>query len=97
MGFEMGLLYQTMTFALLKIVAENEDERSVNVSTRGNALRLRVVGSTGDVMMTVYGEGYDEAGEQLMLACLQRISVQRLRELHNTPLKKGTPVTLAKG
>lgn len=97
MGFELGLLYQGMTYALLDVVAENEDQRSVYVSTRGNALRLRVVGPTGDVMMTLYGEGYDEAGGQLVLACLQRISVQRLRDLHKTPLKKRTPVTLAKG
>ncbi|TSK04664.1 MAG: hypothetical protein FPO08_20380 [Geobacter sp.] len=97
MGFELEPLYQAMTFALLDVTAGNEDERSVDVGTRGGAARIRIVGSTGDVMMTVYGKGCYEVGEQLVLSCLKKLSVQRLNELHKTPLKKAAPLTLAKG
>lgn len=97
MGFELESLYQAMTFALLDVAAGNEQERLVDVGTRGGAARVRVLESTGEVMMTVYGTGYYEVGEQLVLSCLKRISVQRLSELHKTPLKKAAPLTLAKG
>ncbi|WP_129124922.1 hypothetical protein [Geomonas oryzae] len=97
MGFELEPLYQTMTFALLELAVGNEEDRSVDVGTRSGATRIRIVESTGEVTMTVYGTGYYELAEQLVLSCLRRISVQRLNELHKTPLKKAAPLTLAKG
>ncbi|QWV97197.1 hypothetical protein KP005_17925 [Geomonas nitrogeniifigens] len=97
MGFELESLYQAMTFALIDLVAGNEQERCVDVGTRGDAARIRVLESTGEVMMTVYGTGSSEVGEQLVLSCLKKISVQRLGELHKAPLKKAAPLTLAKG
>ncbi|WP_136515123.1 hypothetical protein [Geomonas edaphica] len=97
MGFELQSLYQAMTFALLDVAAGNEHERRVDVGTRGNAARIRILQPTGDVMMTVYGTGVCEVGEQLVLSCLKRVSVQRLNELHKTPLKKAALLKLAKG
>lgn len=94
MGFEPGLLFQGMTFALIRLLAEGDADPGLDVAIRGNALRLRVRKSTGEVLMTVYGEAYDEAGDQLVLACLQRLGVERLRKLHKTPLRKGKPLTL---
>lgn len=97
MGFELEQLHQAMTFALLDVAAGNQQERRVDVGTRPGAARIRVLESTDEVMMTVYGAGYCELGEQFVLSCLKRISVQRLKELHNTPLRKASPLTLAKG
>lgn len=96
MGFELEPLYQAMTFALLDMMAGNEQERFVDVGLRGDAVRIRVLEATGEVMMTVYGTGHHEVGEQFVLSCLKRITVQRLGELHKTPLKKAAPLTLAK-
>lgn len=94
MGFEPGLLFQGITFGLIKQVVRSEDETAVQVSTRPNKIRLRVITSQGEVLMTVYGDDCDDAAGQLVLACLQRLGADRLRELHSTPLKKLTPLAV---
>ena len=38
MGFEAGLLFQGMTSALMRLVAEGEADPGLDVATRGNAL-----------------------------------------------------------
>ncbi|MBU5614459.1 hypothetical protein [Geomonas azotofigens] len=86
-----------MTFALVELAAGNDQEYRVDVGTRGEAARIRVLEPTDDVMMTVYGKGYCEVGEQFVLSCLKRITVQRLKELHKTPLRKAATLTLVKG
>lgn len=92
MGFDAGLLFQGMTMALIKMVVGADCEPAVHVSTRGTAVRLQVLDSEGGVTMTVYGDGGREAGQQLVLACLQRLGVRGLRELHQRPLKKAAPL-----
>ena len=88
MGFDQGTLFQCMTFALLEFVFE--EEINVHVSFRGKWLRIQIYNAEEEILMTVYGEAYQEAAQQLVLACLQRMGVPRLRELHKVPLKKGT-------
>ena len=91
MGFEPSALFQCMVFGLIEAGTGGEDA-VIDASGRGETIRIRVRKASGDVAMSVIGEGYDEVGAQLVLACLQKISINHLRELHLEPLRTPTPV-----
>ena len=91
MGLEPSALFQCMTFGLIDAGTGGEKDAVIDASSRGETIRIRVRKASGDVAMSVIGEGYDEVGAQLVLACLQKISIDQLRELHLKPLRTPPP------
>jgi len=91
MGLEAEALYQCMTFALMHAGAEVDEDMNFEVSTCGGLIRAKMHNSSGDVVMTAIGNSYDDLGEQFALGCLKKISFDRLRALHKTPLRETRP------
>lgn len=91
MGLEPEALFQCMTFALMHAGAEDGEELSFQISTCGDLIRAKMLNPSGDVLMTAIGNSYDDLGEQFALGCLKRISFDRLRALHQTPLQETRP------
>lgn len=92
MGFEPSALFQCMVFSLFEAGTGGEDGMCIDANGRGEKMRIRIRKATGEVVLSVAGEGYDDVGAQLVLACLQKISINQLRELHLKPLRTPTPV-----
>lgn len=92
MGFEAEPLFQCMTFALVAVGTGCDEGNSIEASTCGDTMRLRIRNPSDEVIMSVVGKSYDELGAQLALACLRNVSIERLRTLHRTPLQEATPV-----
>ncbi len=92
MGLEPEALFQCMTFALMHAGAEDGEELNIEVSACSEFIRVRMHDSSGAVVMSAVGKSYEEVGEQFALGCLKKISFDRLRALHHTPLRETRPV-----
>jgi len=67
MGLEPTPLFQCMTFALMHAGVENDEEMHFEVSSCGELMRVKLLNSTGDVVMCAIGNSYDDLGEQFAL------------------------------
>ena len=92
MGLEPTALYQCITHALMQAGVEDHGEMRLDASICGGLIRLKVLDSSGAVAMSVIGSSYEELGRKFVLACLNKVSAERLRELHQTPLREAVPV-----
>ena len=92
MNFEISELYESAALYLLALALGNNDERDFSVMLLGQDVHLKVLDATGAAAISVVGKDYNELGEQLVLACLHKISVEQLGLLHLTPLQKLPPV-----
>jgi hypothetical protein len=63
-------------------------ENSIQTCHSQDLLHLRIKDTSGEVAVQVCGKDLDEVASQVVLGCLQRISIQQLRDLHKKPLKK---------
>lgn len=88
MGLEPTPLFQCMTFALMHAGVEGDEEMNFEVSACGELMRVKMRNSTGEVVMCAIGTSYDDLGEQFALGCLKKVSFDRLRALHKTPLRE---------
>lgn len=92
MKFEISELYESAALYLLALALGNNHERDFAVRLLGQEVHLKVLDATGAAVIHVVGKDYKELGEQLVLACLHKISVEQLGVLHLTPLQELPPV-----
>ena len=85
-------LYESAALYLLSLALGNNEERLFSVILLGEDVHLKVLDATGTAAISVVGKDYNELGEQLVLACLHKISVEQLGVLHLTPLQKLPPI-----
>jgi len=79
---------------LLELGLQDDGAVSFASCFSGGLIHFRVIDSKGAVAMQVCGKDPDEVGAQVALACLHRISIDRLRALHKQTVRK--PLELCK-
>ena len=94
--FMMPELFQGAAMQLLAIGTDDFADKDFGGCVNGDLLHLQVVDMKGEVLMQVVGGDSVEVAEQLVLGCLQNLSIEHLGALHLRPLNKGLQVRKGK-
>lgn len=87
--FEIAKLWENVALNLLQLCMRDVGDKDFGVLLLGDDIHLKVTGlSTNTEINVVGGMEYNDLGEQLVLACLQKLSAgdlveQSLKELNN--------------
>ena len=84
----MGSVMENMALHILTIGMNDCEAKGFETCRSGGLLHLRVKDSEGQVVFQVTGKDTNELGDQLVLACLQKISSDNLRAFHRRPLQR---------
>jgi len=90
-GF-MAALFEEAALQLLAIGTDDFGDKDFEGHTTGDLIHLRVRDLKGEVCLQVVGRDSAEIAEQLVLGCLQNISIEHLGALHLRPLIRGLQV-----
>jgi hypothetical protein len=89
MSFELdaGEFFEAMAGHILRLGTDDfEDKDFAGQKIREDLLILQVLNLKGEKMLQVFGGDSIELAEQLVLACLQNLSIEHLGALHLKPL-----------
>lgn len=88
----MRELFERMSSQLLAIGTGDFCDKDFAVCKNGDFLHLRLLNDKGEECLYVIGKDSYDIAEQLVLACLHNISIERLGALHLRPLKRALQV-----
>lgn len=91
----MGSAMQGVALHLLEIATNDIGAKGFETCRSGDLIHLRVRNSKDEVCLQVAGKDTIELADELVLACLQNISIKQLSALHQRPLNR--PLQVAKG
>lgn len=85
--------FEAMAGHIMALGTDDFDDKDFGGEKIGNhLLRLRVLNLKGEQCLQVFGADSIELAEQLVLACLQNISIEHLGALHLKPLNSALQV-----
>ncbi len=86
-NFEVAKLYESIALYFMSLTVDLNEERTFMAVKLGEEVHLKVKADSGEILLTVVGEDYNELGEQLVLACLHKLSFDQLGFLHQRPMQ----------
>lgn len=86
--FDVAKLYESIALNFMSLVIDLDEERNFEGMKLGDDVHLKVRTDSGEVLLDVVGEDYNELGEQLVLACLHKLSGDHLGTLHHRPMQE---------
>ena len=86
--FDVSKLYESIALYFMSLVIDLDEERTFEAVKLGEDVHLKVRADSGEVLLNVVGEDYNELGDQLVLACLHKLSADHLGTLHHRPMQK---------
>jgi hypothetical protein len=93
----MESVLKNVAMTILSLGTGEEGPKAFQGRRSGNLHYLRLQDSQGQTRLQVCGENIDELGKELVLACLQKVSIDQLRAYHKQPLKQVFEVKKGKG
>lgn len=90
MEFDEVRLWESAAMHLLSYGTGVGEDKDFDIVRLGDDVQLKVTGVSSGIEMKVVGRDYQELGEQLVLACLKKLSPGDLAELRLKELKKHT-------
>jgi len=90
--FDVSQVFESVALSFLALATSDNDEKLFEAVLLGEHLHLKVRNSMGEILFKVVGKDYNELGEQLVLACLHKVSAAHLATLHLRPLQGVPPV-----
>src|SRR5690349_13199130 len=93
----MRSVMQGMTLELLELATGDGGGKGFQTCRSGGLTHLRVTNTEGEVFFQVSGKDIGELAWQLVLACLHKISIEKLRTMHKRPLKRPLQMKKVKG
>ncbi|GFO68094.1 hypothetical protein GMLC_16730 [Geomonas limicola] len=81
-------LMENMAWGLIQLATDDEGNQQIMTRKADDLMYLRIINSKREVVFQVSGENIDALGSQMVLACLHKISIEKLRQLHKTPLRR---------
>ena len=85
----MAAVFEAMALSLLSLAMDDPGEKDFTGRADGDLLTLQVGDPSGEACLLVVGMGSAELAEELVLACLHNISVERLGALQLRELNRG--------
>lgn len=86
--FDIAKLYECVALNFMSLVIDLEEEKTFEAVKLGEDVHLKVRADSGEVLLDVVGEDYNELGDQLVLACLHKLSSDHLGALHHRPMQE---------
>ena len=89
MDFDLDMeeFFEAMAGHIMALGTDDfEDKDFAGEKIGDHLMRLRVINMKGEQCLQAFGEDSLELAEQLVLACLQNLSVEHLGALHLKPL-----------
>jgi hypothetical protein len=87
LDLDMEEFFEAMAGHLFALATDDfEDKDFCGEKVGDRLLRLQVLNLKGEECLQVYGADSQELAEQLVLACLQNLSIEHLGFLHLKPL-----------
>ena len=94
-NLDMEEFFEAMSGHIVALGTDDFEDKDFGGEKISDALmRLQVISLKGEQLLQVYGGDSDELAEQLVLACLQNVSIEHLGALHLKPLN--TPLQVRK-
>jgi len=90
--FDVSQVFESVAVSFLALALGDDGEKTFEAVQLGEHAHLKVRNSTGEILLKVVGKDYNELGEQLVLACLHKVTVAHLATLHLRPLQGAPPV-----
>jgi hypothetical protein len=91
----MRSVMQGMSLHLVQLATGDDGPKQFQTRRSGDLGHLRIKNDQGEVLFQVSGKDTDALAWQVVLACLQKISIDELKILHKRPLRR--PLELTKG
>jgi len=98
MNFDLDMeeFFEAMAGHIIAVGTDDFEDKDFGGEKLGDHLmRLQVLTMKGEQCLQVFGKDSRELAEQLVLACLQNLSIEHLGALHLKPLN--TPLQVRKG
>ena len=84
----MKSVMQGMSLHLMELATGDEGPKEVMTRRSGELGHIRIKNAQGEVLFQVSGKDAGALAWQLVLACLHKISIAELKELHKQPLRR---------
>lgn len=85
--FDINQLYESIALMLMSLTIDLDEEKTFEAVMLGDDVHMKVRLDSGEVPLDVVGRDYNELGDQLVLACLHKVSIDRLGALHHRPMQ----------
>ena len=82
MEWDESQLYENIALFFVSLTIDLNEEKTFEAVKLGGDVHLKVKDSAGEVLLKVVGRDYNELGDQLVLACLHKTSLEDLGILH---------------
>ena len=87
LDLNMEEFFEAMAGHIMAVGTDDFEDKDFGGEKIGdNLLRLQVINMKGEQCLQVFGEDSLELAQQLVLACLQNVSIEHLGALHLKPL-----------
>jgi hypothetical protein len=91
----MGAIMQGMSLHLVELATGDAGPKEVQTRRSGDLGHLRIRNEKGEVLFQVSGKDTGALAWQLVLACLHKISIDELKVLHKSPLRRALQLSKA--
>jgi len=88
----MQSVIENLAWGLIHLATDDYGNKQILTREANDLMHLRVVNSNNQIVFQVSGKDFDALGCEMVLACLHKISIEKLKQLHKTPLRRALQV-----
>lgn len=79
---------ENMAWGLIRLATDDDGNKHLMTRDANGLKHLRILNSAKEIEFQVSAESIDGLGWEMVLACLHKISIEKLKKLHKTPLRR---------